>query len=237
MPRAESKQSKSSESKTANIKVSKTEEKPTKVATVKKQQTKGSKPNNDVVKETETKSQKKTTVKMASVDEKSTETTVAVKTVSENSEESKFNKHISDIEKELNNVKSVLRNLNIGLRILKSTHQQEMKKAEKAKPKRKGVRRLTGFMEEKPVPRKFAIFLGVVPGTKMRGPDITSAVWKKINERGLLEGDKRVFKVDKEISEVFKVPMSANKIKDHEDVKNGFNFRNLQKFIAKAMKE
>jgi hypothetical protein len=57
-------------------------------------------------------------------------------------------------------------------------------------------------------------------------------VYRLLKERNLVYiKDKRVFRVDKEISQIFNIPMSVNQYNEvHE---NGFNFRNIQSYINK----
>ena len=105
----------------------------------------------------------------------------------------------------------------------------------KHKQKRNGPHAPTGFAKPQPVPDKLAKFIGVKSGTELTGPTITSKVWTQLKERGLTyEKDRRVFRTDKEVSELFNVPSSVNKSQDHRD-KKGFNFCNLQTYIANAL--
>jgi len=69
----------------------------------------------------------------------------------------------------------------------------------------------------------------------MSGPQITSKVWGQLKERELTyTEDKRVFRTNDEISKIFGVPKSVNKSTTHNDP-NGFNFCNLQRYIAHAL--
>lgn len=239
MPRTESKQNKTTESK--NVKVSKKSgEQTKKLTTVKKQPTvdKQTKEPKLKVQKTENMSKEKKSKK---------ETTSNVETklqktehdaTQESETNSKFKTQLASIRSEVKSVRKAIISLSSNLKALESAYQHDVKKALKTKPKRKNDREPAGFLKEKQVPKKLALFLGVKPGTELTGPQITSAVWKKLSEKGLLsEDDKRVFKVDKEVSDLFGVPTSVNKVKDYNDKKNGFNFRNLQTYIANAMRE
>lgn len=161
-----------------------------------------------------------------------------IKESDETEEESKFTKQLSVVKSDFKAIKNSIRELNLKLKLLETTYNHDITKASKTKNKRKINRKPAGFLKPKPIPKKFALFLGIPLDSQLSRPQITSKVWKKLEEKGLrLEDDKRVFKVDKEVSELLKVPMSVNKIKKHDDIKNGFNFRNLQTYIANAMKE
>jgi len=60
-------------------------------------------------------------------------------------------------------------------------------------------------------------------------------VWDQLKQRELFyEKDKRVFRTNKEVSELFGVNKSVNNSTDHRD-KEGFNFCNLQSYIKNAL--
>ena len=93
------------------------------------------------------------------------------------------------------------------------------------------------FSELRPVRGKFASFMGVDDGTVFTGPVITKKVWDIIQSRNLTYNkDKRVFRADEEISDIFDIPMSVNDSTSHTD-RDGFNFCNLQKYIGHALRK
>ena len=148
----------------------------------------------------------------------------------------KFFKELSSVQSELNTMRKQFGNLSVTLKKLESAYNADVKKIKKTKPKRNAPHKLTGFAKPKPVPDKLAKFIGVNAGTELAGPAVTKLVWAQLKEKGLTyEGDKRVFRTNPEISELFNVPKSVNKSTDHKD-KTGFNFCNLQKYIANAMR-
>lgn len=159
--------------------------------------------------------------------------------VEQSSSEYRFEQQYSTIRDEIKSVRETLSNLSSSLKKLESAYNHDIKKVKKSRPRRKnGEHKPTGFIKTKPVPKKFASFLGVKEGSEMSGPSITREVWKQLKERNLVsEKDKRVFRTNKEVSELFGVPLSVNKSDDHTDVKKGFNFCNLQTYIANAMKQ
>lgn len=88
-----------------------------------------------------------------------------------------------------------------------------------------------------PVENPLAKFLGVESGTKLAMPEVTKKVYAILDSKGLLyETDKRVFRVDNEISELFSVPMTVNNFTSPHD-EQGFNFGTLQKYVACAWKK
>jgi len=48
--------------------------------------------------------------------------------------------------------------------------------------------------------------------------------------------DKRVFRANQEVCDVFGVDMSVNNSTNYRD-KNGFNFCNIQKFLSNALQQ
>lgn len=155
---------------------------------------------------------------------------------SENQNELKFNSQLHSTMEEVKALKEALGGLTMSLRKLESAYNTDMKKMKKTKPKREKPHVPTGFNKAKPVPEKLAKFLGVNPGTELSGPQVTKKVWAILKEKELTyEKDKRVFRTDAEISKLFNVPKSVNNSTYHKD-KMGFNFCNLQKYIANALK-
>ena len=152
------------------------------------------------------------------------------------SSESKFDALFKSIQTELREIKDRQSGLTLTLRKLESAHRAEIKSVRKHKQKRNGQHKPTGFAKKQVVPSKLAKFISVKEGTELTGPEITSAIWKQLKSRKLTwEKDKRVFRTNPEVTALFGVPASVNKSEDHKD-ENGFNFCNLQKFIAYALK-
>ena len=158
-------------------------------------------------------------------------------TTAESSEDStcKFESQFALIQNEIKVMREGLQVLNTNLRKLESAYKHDIKKVRRHKQKRNGPHEPTGFAKPQTVPDKLAKFIGVKPGTELTGPAITSKVWAQMKERNLtFKDDKRVFRTNKEVRDLFGVPESVDKSTDHKD-KNGFNFCNLQKYIAKAL--
>lgn len=147
----------------------------------------------------------------------------------------KFEPQLASVQDEIRTIREKLQALNSNLKKLESAYRHDIKKVRKHRQRRNGPHEPTGFAKPQSVPDKLAKFIGVKPGTELTGPIITSKVWAQLKERGLtFEKDKRVFRTNKEVSDLFKVPSSVNKSEDHRD-KEGFNFCNLQTYIANAL--
>jgi hypothetical protein len=156
-------------------------------------------------------------------------------------DDSKFKTQYLEALEQMKTLREAFQTVNLTIKKLESAYKHDIKKVRKHKQKRNGPHTPTGFAKEQPVPEKLAKFIKVKAGTLMNGPRITSAVWKQLTARGLTysgdndhKGDKRIFRTNPEVTELFGVPASVNKSTSHTD-KNGFNFCNLQKFIANAM--
>lgn len=150
--------------------------------------------------------------------------------------ELKFTTQFSALQEEVRTITKTLHGISSNLRKLESAYNSDIKKIRKTRPKRNVPHKATGFAKPKPVPEKLAKFIGVDPGTELTGPQVTKKVWSQLKEKGLTyEKDMRVFRTNAEVSKLFNVPKSVNESTYHKD-KAGFNFCNLQKFIANASK-
>jgi chromatin remodeling complex protein RSC6 len=110
-------------------------------------------------------------------------------------------------------------------------------KKELKNKKNKKKNKETGFTKPEIVPEELANFIGIEKGTEMPRTELTKRVYKEIKRRGLFyKNDKRVLRADKEIQKMFKLKDNVNKINDPKD-KEGFNFFNLQTYIAKCYNE
>jgi hypothetical protein len=157
--------------------------------------------------------------------------------------EDKFDEHLKTVESAYSEAKKLMHNLHTSIKKLQAVHKSELKRAKVKKSKRSEKHKPTGFARLRPVVGKMAEFIGVESGTELSGPEITAKVWSVLKSRGLThkgdkakgeKGDQRVLRVDKEVSELFFVPMSVNKSTLPDD-EEGFNFGNLQFYIKQAM--
>lgn len=154
----------------------------------------------------------------------------------ETMQKSKFEIQIQNIKEEIKSVKIMLRTLDTNLKNLENVYNQDIKNAKKTAKKQKREKK-SGIVKPKIVPDKLADFIEVQKGSELTRTDVAKKVWEQLRKRGLIsDDDKRVFKTDKVITDLFGVPTSVNKIKDCHD-KKGFNFYNLQSYIKNAYLE
>lgn len=102
-----------------------------------------------------------------------------------------IDKEITELSKELKTKEKTRndfeRQRNNILKVLSKTHSDEVNKALKTKPKRKGNVN-GGFNREQPVPEILINFLGLGEGTSMARPKVMSALNNKFNDLKLKEG-------------------------------------------------
>lgn len=93
----------------------------------------------------------------------------------------------------------------------------------------------TGFAVPKPVSARLANWLNIDSNSMLSGPQLTKLVWEQLKNRNLVyEFDKRVFRTDQELAELFGLDMEiVNSSISHTDTL-GLNFYNLQKHVAYA---
>jgi chromatin remodeling complex protein RSC6 len=119
------------------------------------------------------------------------------------------------------------------LKKLMKQHKVDIKNSHNKKAN-SGKKKQTGFTKPEVVPDNIAKLLDLDKGSSMPRTEVTKEIYKVIQSKGLhYADDKRVFRADKELKKVFNLPDSVNKSTDPKD-KSGFNFYNLQSYIAKC---
>jgi hypothetical protein len=136
-----------------------------------------------------------------------------------------INKEINDLEKTLK-VKEKERNehernLNNTLKLIAKTHLDEITKARKERPKRKGNIN-GGFNKEQPVPEILRIFLELPENAALPRPKVMSALHNKFTELGLRTGQN--INIDKETATALGLQNSDEKV---------IKFTEFQSFLSK----
>lgn len=91
------------------------------------------------------------------------------------------------------------------------------------------------FPKSKNIYGKFAKLIGVPEGTALSGPARTKKLYEILQKKNLqYSKDRRIFRVDDEISDIFDIPLSVNDSIRCDD-NNGFNFAKMQFYIKKGM--
>ena len=133
-------------------------------------------------------------------------------------------KEIVDLEKSLKvkekNRNNYERQMNSILKILSKTHNEDIQKRLKEKPKRKGNVN-GGFCKEQPVPEILVKFLGLEPGTVMRRPKVMSELCNKFKDLDLKKGQDTILD---------KATVKALKLDDSYDGKV-INMKQFQTFL------
>lgn len=148
-------------------------------------------------------------------------------------EKTKFQMLFLELTKVRKDIADLQRKEKTLIKRIESVHNNEIKKL--SNKKRRTNTKATGFAVPKKVGGKLADWLKVPRGSEMSGPQISKTFWKRINEDGLqYEDDKRIFRTNKEISDIFGVLPDVNNSTDPEDEK-GFNMRTYQTHIKYAL--
>jgi hypothetical protein len=132
-------------------------------------------------------------------------------------------KEIRELEKQTDTKEKLRRDyerqVNQISKILLKTHNDEVTKALKNKPKRKGNVN-GGFNKEHPVPETLRVFLGLAKDTNMSRPKVMSALNNKFSELGLKNGQTTT--LDKQTSKALGFGAETKEIK----------FTEFQSFLA-----
>jgi hypothetical protein len=152
----------------------------------------------------------------------------------EKNNSSKFKKVYDQLIETRNNINKLQKIEKKLVKNLSHVYDLDIKKANKHK--RKINPKLTGFAAaNKSVNGKLAEWLHVNKGTVMSTPQIAKQFWARIKEEGLVSDENgKVFRTNKEISDIFGVNKKVNDSNDPKD-KNGFNARTYQTHIAYAL--
>lgn len=122
------------------------------------------------------------------------------------------------------------------LKNLMKLYKKEIKTCRKNK-KNTTKRDKTGFTKPSRVPDKLIKLFNLKKGTEISRVELTKKFYDMMEAKNLYyQKDKRVFRADKELREVFNLPESVNKCTDPKDT-TGFNFYNLQKHLAQCYNE
>ena len=142
-------------------------------------------------------------------------------------------KRLVEIEAEIMKLE---RERRLVVRKMNTAHKSDLSKASRKK-KKGGNGGGGGFIKQKKqIGGKLAAFFGVDDGTELTSPEIVVKFWEVMRSKNLIDKkDGRMFKVNKEIMDVFNLPDAAKKAKTGTD-HSGFNLLTYQKHIYYALK-
>ncbi len=156
-----------------------------------------------------------------------------LETVADQKNRTKFQLLFLELNKIRKDIIELQKKEKLFIKKLEGVHNNEIKKL--TNKKRRTNTKATGFAVPKKVGGKLADWLKVPRDSEMSGPQISKTFWKRINEDGLqYEEDKRIFRTNKEVTDIFGVLSDVNKSTDPEDEK-GFNMRTYQTHIKYAL--
>lgn len=141
--------------------------------------------------------------------------------------ENKFDKILNEICEHVKNIDLENKQIKKKLQILHKEYNKEICKSKKKKSSTKPK----GISKPSKVPRKISKLLGLKNNEEYPRTIIGSKIHKYIKENNLVcENDKRLFRVNNELSELFDISFKVNEINDIND-KNAFTMYNLQSYI------
>ena len=148
----------------------------------------------------------------------------------------KFMEKLGELKEQFSKHQKALRDLKHEMLSLEHSYHNDIVKVYKAKKHRNNTKK-HGCIDEILLPDSVAAIFNVETGSKMSKPEISKRLYNELRNRNLVyEKDKRVLRVDKDISKAFNIPESVNESFDYTD-KNGFNIITLPKYLAKLNKD
>ena len=136
------------------------------------------------------------------------------------------------LKDELKKINSDIDNIINKLKLIKKSNIKII--SSKIINKNKNIKR--GLQKKIKVPIKICKYLNLEEDLKLSKPDVQKLIYKKIKENKLFyEKDKRVLRVDKELSELFNIDMNVNNSINPKD-KLGFNIYNFNKYLCRLYK-
>lgn len=134
---------------------------------------------------------------------------------------------LEQIENRLNEQLKITKELVRDLRIVKKRIQV------KGKPDK---RKMKGFTKLEDIPEDVCNLLGISYPSEITRNELANKLRDLLKKRKLIyQEDKRIYRVDEEISKIFNIDMSVNEIIDSKD-KSGFNMYNIHRYLANKIK-
>ncbi|ATZ80414.1 hypothetical protein BMW23_0359 [Bodo saltans virus] len=191
--------------------------------------------NKEVTKTVELVGTKKTSKKMEKTNTPASTPATSPETKTTDSElkqKLNFDSETQSLREQVHQLKHLISSVLCNVKKLEQAHKTEMKSDNTKKTKK--IHKPTGFEQPKFVVDKLAEFLGIPNKTPMMGPTLTKMLWDKFFALNLVyEKDKRILRVNNEISKLLNVTMDVNNSISVKDEK-GLNFKTLQKVIKES---
>lgn len=134
---------------------------------------------------------------------------------------------LEQIENRLNEQLKITKELVRDLKIVKKRIQV------KGKPDK---RKMKGFTKLENIPEDVCQLLGLSYPSEITRNELANKLRDLLKKKKLIyEYDKRIYRVDSEISSIFDIPLTVNDITDSKD-KSGFNMYNIHHYLANKLK-
>ena len=136
------------------------------------------------------------------------------------------------LKKELKNINTDIDDLINRLKLIKKHNNKII--CSKIINKNKNIKR--GLQIKIKVPKKICIYLEIEEDIKLSKPEVQKLIYKKIKEKKLFyEKDKRVLRVDNELSDLLNINKNVNNSINPKD-KSAFNIYNFNKYLSELYK-
>ncbi len=147
-----------------------------------------------------------------------------------------FLSKLDKFEEDINNQIEIIKRLKVFAKEIKQAYQQDIVKIKRMR-RQKVNSTETGFNKKVVLPNELCKLVNIDNGTIMSLPEYTSKIYQELKKRNLVyENDKRIYRVDKQFSEILGIKDSVNKSITYPD-ENGLNIGTMQSYINDALKK
>jgi hypothetical protein len=142
---------------------------------------------------------------------------------------------INELKLSLDKQIEELKELKDKIKKVEQLYESDLVKAYKSKKtKRESVE--YGIQKKKPIPDNLASMLKLEKSTELSLPQLSKYIYGELKNRNLMyPQNKRIFRVDEELSRVLEIPLSVNKYTEINE--NGFNYKNIQSHLLRILKK
>lgn len=97
-------------------------------------------------------------------------------------------------------------------------------------------RKMKGFTKLESIPDDVCELLDLEYPYELTRNELANKIRDLLKKRNLIyDNDKRIYRVDSEISSIFDIPLSVNEITDSKNI-SGFNMYNIHRYLANKLK-
>lgn len=147
----------------------------------------------------------------------------------------KFPSYLDEIKKELDDEIEKLKELKDKIKKIEHVYQSDMLKIYKTKKTEPRVVE-SGFQKKYKLPDNMCKLINKPNNTELSVPELSKYIYNELKTRNLMyKENKRIFRVDDELSRVLNIPQTVNNYTTIDD--KGFNYHNIQSILLKILKK